>query len=622
MNPNSTIGNTRERQATGDLRWLAVIVFCTMIAGTLALWHINNSESTALYKRQSSDAVQFARNHISTRLKQLGANLNRKSSRWLTGAEHNEHVWRVDAANLVRDFPDIKAIEYIDSSFHIRRIEPMTGNEKALGLDITFEGRRKAAVEKVISKTDPTISQTIDLVQGGKGFLVYGPIREKGKVTGIVAAVCLVDKVMGQLPSTFMKNYEVELTDNGKPVYSTFDSNRHIQESAEASLEAEFGVPWKITIRPTEYRLSSRQGWFNDLLLVTGLALSILSSIAILLLGSARQSAARERKASGDVRRYAEQLERNEKQLETIYAMSPIGEAIVGIDGKWRKVNQALLEVVGYSEEELLTMDFQSLTHPDDVQADQEGARGLADGSIHVYETEKRYIHKQGHTVWVRLSASLVQTADDAFFTSRIQDITDRKNQERLIAEYAEMLETQKDELIAANQRLEEFSSTDALTGLSNRRSFTDRLATLFSLRGRYEMKVAVIMIDIDHFKSINDTHGHLVGDEVLIQMGQILKDSAREADMAARYGGEEFIILCPQTKGEDAAILAERIRAKIEAHSFDHGKVTASLGVAEVTDIHSATHELLAAADQALYSSKENGRNRVTVAAALDQAA
>ena len=166
-------------------------------------------------------------------------------------------------------------------------------------------------------------------------------------------------------------------------------------------------------------------------------------------------------------------------------------------------------------------------------------------------------------------------------------------------------------------QSMEERATTDGLTGLTNHRAFQERLEHLHALAERTGQKFSIILTDIDHFKSVNDTYGHPVGDAVLKRVAAIFTQHARKVDIVARYGGEEFVLVLPDTDGEGAAVFANRLREEIAAQSMtsDNGSfsITLSLGVAEFPGDGLERHELIEKADQALYYCKEHGRNRVT---------
>lgn len=173
---------------------------------------------------------------------------------------------------------------------------------------------------------------------------------------------------------------------------------------------------------------------------------------------------------------------------------------------------------------------------------------------------------------------------------------------------------------IADNRRLEELAHTDPLTKTLNRRALGERLAAEMERVRRYSTTLSLLLIDLDHFKQVNDTHGHLAGDDVLIEIAALLHRVVRAVDVVARYGGEEFIIVLPETGAPGAEAFAERLRELIEAQSFCQTRatpirLTTSIGVSAFPGFGvDSVEDLLASADQALYRAKSEGRNRVRV--------
>ncbi len=161
-------------------------------------------------------------------------------------------------------------------------------------------------------------------------------------------------------------------------------------------------------------------------------------------------------------------------------------------------------------------------------------------------------------------------------------------------------------------QELEERSITDQLTGLYNRRHLELALATECERARRHGHPVSLLLLDIDHFKAYNDSHGHLAGDEVLRRVGQLLRETVRAGDCAARYGGEEFVVVLPNTGTDGAVDLAERLRQGMRDEAFEGGTVTASVGVTQSPTKEFTPESLIAAADEALYRAKREGRDRV----------
>jgi diguanylate cyclase (GGDEF)-like protein len=160
-------------------------------------------------------------------------------------------------------------------------------------------------------------------------------------------------------------------------------------------------------------------------------------------------------------------------------------------------------------------------------------------------------------------------------------------------------------------------ASTDGLTGIYNRRGFETRIIETLAAAGRNGLGLSLLIIDIDHFKRLNDEFGHLLGDEVLRQVAKVFTQQLRKNDVVCRYGGEEFAILLPETTTERAQAVAEKLRRVVADHQFPGvpRPVTISLGIADCPTHAASRDELVRAADEALYAAKQNGRNRVETA-------
>lgn len=174
-------------------------------------------------------------------------------------------------------------------------------------------------------------------------------------------------------------------------------------------------------------------------------------------------------------------------------------------------------------------------------------------------------------------------------------------------------------ELAAANRRLRVMANTDILTSLPNRRYALERLEQEWATAQRCKRPMSVLMLDLDHFKSVNDTFGHDVGDQVLSHAAKLMKEASRTNDIVCRLGGEEFLVIAPNTDGTTALLLAERIRRSIEKNQYEglaqHQPITVSIGVAGSVDDKLGWNELMKLSDQALYSVKHSSRNSVQLA-------
>ncbi len=296
-------------------------------------------------------------------------------------------------------------------------------------------------------------------------------------------------------------------------------------------------------------------------------------------------------------RKHAEiALRQSEERFRNAFDTAAIGMALVAIDGRWLEVNDALCDMLGYQESELLQLTFMDVTHPEDLNLDQQYVEKLVAGQLDHYQMEKRYFHKNGQTVDVLLSVSVVHDAEGKVlhFVSQIEDITARKHEQ---------------------ERIRQLAFYDALTGLPNRRLFDERISQAMLTARRNKQQLALMFIDVDHFKQINDSYGHDIGDEVIKAVAAKMSAVLRASDTLARFGGDEFVVLLSDVAGSQAAIkVAENLRRPFaEKLQFDGRpiRITLSIGVALWTPEPGETlASWMKKADIALYDVKARGRN------------
>lgn len=192
------------------------------------------------------------------------------------------------------------------------------------------------------------------------------------------------------------------------------------------------------------------------------------------------------------------------------------------------------------------------------------------------------------------------------------EDVTQLEKKKNELSELVQHLHRSSAEIQRQNRELEQLANHDPLTGCNNRRSFFQQFESLWLAARRYKMPISAVMVDIDHFKSINDRFGHAIGDDVLQTVAVALQEPMREADLLCRYGGEEFAVVMPHTDIVQAAVAAERLRQSIARIQFPELKVTASLGISAISESPADPQEMLDQADKCLYVAKRQGRNQV----------
>ena len=293
-----------------------------------------------------------------------------------------------------------------------------------------------------------------------------------------------------------------------------------------------------------------------------------------------------------------EALRESRERFESVFEYAAIGMGLVAPDGRWLRVNRALCETLGYPEEELLGRAFGDITHPDDLDDDFEQAGRLLPGETRVYRKEKRYFRKDGRTVWALLSVSVVndEAGEVLYFISQVQDVTERKRLE---------------------EKLSRLAYHDALTGLPNRALLEERLGHAFDRSGRTGTPVAILYLDLDGFKEVNDSLGHEAGDRLLVEVARRIEAHSRPADTVARLGGDEFCVLLEDVRGPGEAVrIADRLREYLtEPFDLTEGpvRVGVSIGVAEKGpgDEDRTVVRLLCEADAQMYRTKKAAKSR-----------
>jgi diguanylate cyclase (GGDEF)-like protein/PAS domain S-box-containing protein len=297
-----------------------------------------------------------------------------------------------------------------------------------------------------------------------------------------------------------------------------------------------------------------------------------------------------------DRKRADAELREAQERFRSAFEHAPIGMALISIDGRLFRVNRALVQILGRGESELLASSMLELCHPDDRDQCREQVRRLFTGVTQSAQLEQRFVHHDGHPVWVSVSASLVRDVNDQpmYLVCQVEDIGERR---------------------ASGEALAHQAAHDPLTGLPNRLHFVERLGRELTGADRRRGRLAVLFLDLDRFKVVNDSLGHSAGDRLLVAVADRLSAVMGPSDVVARFGGDEFTIMCHDVSSEETVeLIAERIAqaiarpvALMEGEVF----VTASIGIAMSGTGADTPETLLRNADAAMYRAKERGRDR-----------
>jgi len=281
---------------------------------------------------------------------------------------------------------------------------------------------------------------------------------------------------------------------------------------------------------------------------------------------------------------------RADKRARRFFDLSHDMLCTSNLDGYFVEVNAAW-ERLGYTPEEMRSIPFIDLVHPEDRERTEAEAAKLFDG-VETVGFENRYRAKDGSWHWLRWSSIL--SPDEHLLYGRATDVTELKR-----------VESERENLLV---EVEALARSDSLTGLPNRRALDEQLPREMARARRAERDLCLAIVDLDHFKAYNDTHGHLAGDEMLRRCAIAWDSELRGEDTIVRFGGEEFLVVLPDTSPQQAGEIVERLRA-----ATPQGQ-TASVGLACWDYVESA-EDLVGRADTALYEAKEAGRDRAVIA-------
>ena len=301
-------------------------------------------------------------------------------------------------------------------------------------------------------------------------------------------------------------------------------------------------------------------------------------------------------------RRDERRLRDSEERFRATFEQAAVGVALVSIDGRWLKINQKLCDILGYGHDELFRLNPGAISGPEDWEQNRQLERRLMAGEIEHYRLDRRYIRKDGSPVWAGLTATVARDAQGMiqYFIAVIEDISERKR---------------------AEAEIERLALYDPLTALPNRRLLTDRLQHALVSARRRRRCGALLYVDLDRFKHLNDARGHAAGDALLKLVAQRLLSGVRAGDTVARLGGDEFVVLLEDIGDtlaqatEAASAIAEKMRQALEAafspEGYEH-YISASVGVTVFPKAGESAEDLLKEADTAMYRAKERSRNAV----------
>ncbi|MCY1284296.1 diguanylate cyclase (GGDEF) domain protein [compost metagenome] len=593
---------------------LALLLVLLCAISVAVWWQLERNQAQRLQERVDSQAHNLAQ-QLESRLDEQLQDLRMLAALWNQRGRLPHEEWQLYVRFCLEGFHAYQSIQWLGDDLRMRWLLPLQGNEAAQGFRLGPEHPNYVLAMEAKSSGQPRFSDSFALLQGGRGLLLYTPLYIRGAsgeqtFDGFLQGVFRVERLMDELLAPLgSRRFNVRLLEHGAPIYRREVDTWQPRLQREVPLQLLGNRHFSLQLSPSEALLHQLDSPLPKLVLGGGLAISLLLVAALALaLDNASRAAAlqagnRRLNQEIDRRQGVEQVLRDSRErLQLVVDLtdaSPDGLFI--IDPGTRDIlhmNRATYASLGYSAEDfgrLLKDDPERLLpgfhgwlqqlrdaqHDDDPSALIQYEMRRHDGSRQAAEINAQLVEVNGHEYLIGIS---------------------RDNGERL-------------QLEAQLQRL---SQQDGLTGLYNRRYFDRQLHGEWRRLSRLGKPLALLMLDIDHFKAYNDALGHLAGDDALRKVAAVLQQCMqREGDAACRYGGEEFALILTDSDESGAEHVAQRVQALIAELALPHpgsplGRLSLSIGLAVTDPAHDQDPQsLVEHSDQALYRAKREGRNR-----------
>jgi diguanylate cyclase (GGDEF)-like protein/PAS domain S-box-containing protein len=600
--------------------WLARTVLALLLlvlcSASVLLWYqLEKAQQERLQERVGYQARTLAR-QLENTLNNEVESLRRIARLWNRSNRLPESQWQVEANIALEGFNGYQSIQWIGPDLHMRWLLPLEGNEAAQHFVLTPKHPNYPLAMEAKASGAQRLSNSVELVQGGLGFVLYTPLfiqNVDGQPTfdGFMQGVFRVEPLMNELLNSIdSQSFSIQLLESGRVIYSHGQPDAHRLER-QVPLQLLNNRNFSLQLSPTHALLEQLSSPLPIFVLGAGLAVSLLLTITTALAmenarrANALQQANRSLKREASRREQVEQsLLLNRERQQLILDLTDTSRDSLFIfdtaDRELLHMNQATYASLGYRPEQFAQLLKE---HPEQVLPGFDDWLELVreaqrDNQSRIFQREMR--RRDGSSQPAEISTHLVESNGREYLIG-----VSRDNSERLELE----------------ERLHRLSQQDGLTGLHNRRFFDQQLHAEWRRLRRLGAPLALLLVDIDHFKTYNDALGHLAGDDALRRVSTVLQACLqREGDVACRYGGEEFAIILPNTMLEGGEYVATQMHEGVAELGIAHpaspfGQLTLSIGLAIGDPLHEEQPgHLVGHSDQALYRAKHAGRNRTCV--------
>ncbi|QEY65482.1 diguanylate cyclase [Metapseudomonas lalkuanensis] len=596
------------------VRTTLALLFLALCGTSLLLWkQMENAQQERIRDRVGYQARALAA-ELENNLVDEVEGLRRMALLW----NHQDRIprdqWTLEANFALEHFPGYQSIQWMGADLRMRWVLPEKGNEAAIGFRLTRNHPNFNLAMQAKASGEAQLSNSFPLVQGGRGFVLYTPLYIKdeqsdhtfdGFLQGVFRVEPLMDALLASLDN---RDFSVQLLESGQSIYQQDQPESLTPLSQRVPLHLLNNSNFALQLSPTRKLVEQLSSPLPQVLLGASLLTSLLlvAALALALENARRASALQE-----GYRRLNDEVSQRE------HAEQDLNES--------RERLQLVLDLTDFSQDGLFIFDLASREILHMNRATHASLGYSAEAFRHLLKEDPEQLLPGFHS-WLELVRQARRDGDSGIFQREMRRADDSLQAAEISAQLVSL--NGRDYLIGVSRdnrerleleaRLQRLSQQDGLTGLYNRRYFDRQLNGEWRRLRRLGAPLALLMLDVDHFKAFNDRLGHQAGDDALRRVAQALQQSLqREGDVACRYGGEEFAIILANTAEDGARHVAERVMAQVAELDIEHpaspeGRLTLSIGIA-ISDParEDQPDSLVSRSDAALYRAKREGRNR-----------
>ncbi|MDH4563082.1 diguanylate cyclase [Pseudomonas sp. BN411] len=596
------------------VRTTLALLFLALCGTSLLLWkQMENAQQERIRDRVGYQARALAA-ELENNLVDEVEGLRRMALLWSHQDRIPRDEWTLEANFAMEHFPGYQSIQWMGADLRMRWVLPEKGNEAAIGFRLTRNHPNFNLAMQAKASGEAQLSNSFPLIQGGRGFVLYTPLYIKdeqsdhtfdGFLQGVFRVEPLMDALLASLDN---RDFSVQLLESGQSIYQQDQPESLTSLSQRVPLHLLNNSNFALQLSPTRKLVEQLSSPLPQVALGASLLTSLLLVAALAL---ALENARRASALQDGYRRLNDEVSQRE------HAEQDLNES--------RERLQLVLDLTDFSQDGLFIFDLANREILHMNRATHASLGYSADAFRHLLKEDPEQLLPGFHT-WLELVRQARRDGDSGIFQREMRRADDSLQAAEISAQLVTL--NGRDYLIGVSRdnrerleleaRLQRLSQQDGLTGLYNRRYFDRQLNGEWRRLRRLGAPLALLMLDVDHFKAFNDRLGHQAGDDALRRVAQALQQSLqREGDVACRYGGEEFAIILANTAEDGARHVADRVMVQVAELDIEHpaspeGRLTLSIGIAISDPAREDQPEsLVSRSDAALYRAKREGRNR-----------